>query len=327
MQRREFITLLGGASSLAWPLAARAQQPRRLPTVGYMGSQARSDQNRWTDAFVQKMRELGWVDGSTVTIQYRWAEGSGARAAEIAAEFVRLKVDVIVTNGTTMIIAAKRATSDVPIVFAAAGDPVGTGLVASLGRPGGNVTGNSLQASDLAGKHVELLREIRPGFKRLAILVNVDSPNAVIQLQEAQAAARTLGVSVDVMEIRRADDIAPAFGGAKAGAEALFVMNDPLVIENRIRINSLAIAAALPTVYAFREFVDTGGLMSYGPHFPDLFRRASEYVDKILRGAKPADLPVQQPTRFELIVNLKTAKALGLTVPPALLARADEVIE
>jgi putative ABC transport system substrate-binding protein len=226
-----------------------------------------------------------------------------------------------------MINAAKRATSVVPIVFAAAGDPVGTGLVASLGRPGGNVTGMSLQASDLAGKHVELLREVRPGLKRLAILVNVDSPNAVIQMQEAQAAARTLGVAVDVMEIRRADDIAPAFDGAKGGAEALFVMNDPLVIAHRARINSLALAAALPTVYAFREFVDTGGLMSYGPHFPDLFRRSSEYVDKILRGAKPSDLPVQQPVKFELVINLKTATKLGLTVPSSLLARADEVIE
>jgi putative ABC transport system substrate-binding protein len=325
MKRRDLL-VLGGAAAM-WPLAAVAQQPKRLPTVGFMGSQARSDQNRWTDAFVQRMRELGWVDGSTVTIEFRWAEGSGARAAEIAAEFVRLKVDVIVTNGTTMINAAKRATSVVPIVFAAAGDPVGTGLVASLGRPGGNVTGMSLQASDLAGKHVELLREVRPGLKRLAILVNVDSPNAVIQMQEAQAAARTLGVAVDVMEIRRADDIAPAFDGAKGGAEALFVMNDPLVIAHRARINSLALAAALPTVYAFREFVDTGGLMSYGPHFPDLFRRSSEYVDKILRGAKPSDLPVQQPVKFELVINLKTATKLGLTVPSSLLARADEVIE
>jgi putative tryptophan/tyrosine transport system substrate-binding protein len=325
MRRREFIALLGGAAAL--PLAARAQQATKLPTVGFLGSQTQSDQSRWTEAFVRRLRELGWVEGRTVAIEYRWAESSAARAAEAAAEFVRLKVDVILTNGTTMVIAAKRATSVVPIVFAAAGDPVGTGLVASLGRPGGNVTGMSVQASDLAGKHIELLQEVRPRLKRLAILVNVDSANAVIQMREAEAAAVALGIGVDVWEIRRADDIAAAFDGAKGNADALFVMNEPLVIAQRGRINALALAASLPTVYAFREFVDAGGLMSYGPHFPDMFRRAGEYVDKILRGAKPADLPVQQPTKFELVINLKTANSLGLALPPALLARADEVIE
>lgn len=329
MKRREFISLLGAAaaSSFVWPLAARAQQSGKLPTVGFLGSQGQSTQNRWTDAFVQRLRELGWIEGKTVAIEYRWAEGSGVRAAEAAAEFARLKVDVIVTNGTPMVAAAMRTTSVVPIVFAAAGDPVGTGLVASLGRPGGNVTGMSLQASDLAGKHIELLREVRPGLKRLAILVNVDSANAVIQAREAKAAASTLGINAIVLEIRRADDIAPAFDAARGQADALFVMNEPLVISQRARINALAAAAALPTVYAFREFVDAGGLMSYGPHFPDLFRQAGDYVDRILRGAKPADLPVQQPTKFELVINLKTANSLGLTVPPALVARADEVIE
>ena len=273
------------------------------------------------------MRELGWVEGKTVAIEYRWAEGSPDRAAEAAAELIRLKVDIILTNGTNMVAAAKRATSVVPIVFAAAGDPVGTGLVASLGRPGGNVTGMSLQATDLAGKHIELLREVRPGLKRMAILVNVGSANAVIQMREAQAAAATLGIGVDVLEIRREEDITPAFAAIKGDAEALFVMNEPLVIGQRARINALALAASLPTVYAFREFADSGGLMSYGPHFPDMFRRAAEYVDKILRGASPANLPVQQPTQFELVINLKTAKSLGLALPPALLARADDVIE
>jgi putative ABC transport system substrate-binding protein len=324
MRRREFIAGLGGAAT--WPLLVRAQ-PSTMPLIGFLGSQTPSGQKLWTDAFVQRVRELGWVDGRNVRIEYRWAEGSGPRSAEFAAEFIKLKADVIVTNGTPMILAAKRATSVIPIVFAAAGDPVGTGLVASLNRPGANLTGLSLQASDLAGKHIELLREARPGIKRLGILVNVESPNTATQLREAQAAASTLGVEVVVLEIRAAKDIAPAFDKAKGQVEALFVLNEPLVIANSARINALAIAGGLPTVYAFREFVDTGGLMSYGPHFPDLFRRAGEYVDKILRGAKPAELPVQQPTKFELVINLKTAKALGLEISSALLARADEVIE
>ena len=325
MRRREVIALIGSAA--AWPLAAQAQQAAKLPTVGFLGSQTQSDQKLWTGAFVQRLRELGWVEGKTVAIEYRWAEGSPDRAAEAAAELIRLKVDIILTNGTNMVAAAKRATSVVPIVFAAAGDPVGTGLVASLGRPGGNVTGMSLQATDLAGKHIELLREVRPGLKRMAILVNVGSANAVIQMREAQAAAATLGIGVDVLEIRREEDITPAFAAIKGDAEALFVMNEPLVIGQRARINALALAASLPTVYAFREFADSGGLMSYGPHFPDMFRRAAEYVDKILRGANPANLPVQQPTPIELVINLKTAKSLGLALPPALLARADDVIE
>jgi putative ABC transport system substrate-binding protein len=326
IKRREFMTLIGGAAALASPLAARAQ-PGKLPTIGFLGSQDQAGQKPWTDAFVQRLRELGWIEGRTVAIEYRWAAGSGARAAEIAAEFVRLKVDVILTNGTSMILASKKATSTIPIVFAAAGDPVGTGLVANLSKPGGNVTGLSLQATDLASKHIELLREVRPGLSRLAIIVNVGSPNTAPQLQEAKAAAPALGVSVAVLEIRRAEDIAPAIAAAKELGDALFVLNDPLVIQHRARINELAIAARLPTVYAFREFVDSGGLMSYGPHFPDQFRRAGDYVDRILRGAKPGDIPVEQPTRFELIVNMKTAKALGLTVPESFLLRADEVIE
>jgi putative ABC transport system substrate-binding protein len=326
MKRREFITLLGGTAA-AWPLTARAQLAGKTPTIGFLGSQSQSSQKPWTDAFVQRLRGLGWIDGRTVAIEYRWADGIGSRAAEFIAEFVRLKVDVIVTNGTPMVLAAKRATSTIPIVFAATGDPVGAGLVTNLRHPGGNVTGLSLQASDLAGKDIELLREVRPGFSRLAIIVNISSANTVSQLREAQAAARTLGIAVDVLEIRHAEDIGPAFEAAKARAQALFVLNDPLVISQRARINELAIAAGLPTVYALREFADSGGLISYGPHFPDLFRRAAEFVDKILRGAKAGDIPVEQPTKFELVINLKTARALGITVPPTLLARADEVIE
>jgi ABC-type uncharacterized transport system substrate-binding protein len=324
VNRREFITLLGGAAA-AWPLAARAQQPGKLPTIGYLGGGGSINQRAWVDAFVQRMRELGWIEGRTVVIEYRWAEGRSERAAEIAAEFVRLKADVIVTDGTPSIVAAKQATSVIPIVFAAAGDPVGSGLVASLARPGGNVTGLSVQAADLAGKRLEILREVIPGLRRLAILARTGSPTA--QRREAQAAAHTLGLEVVSAEIRRAEDIAPAFDALKARADALYVFGDPLMATNRIRINTLAQGARLPTIYSQREFVEAGGLMSYGPNFPDLHRRAAEYVDKILRGAKPGDIPVEQPTKFDLVINLTTAKALGLTVPDSLLARADEVIE
>jgi ABC-type uncharacterized transport system substrate-binding protein len=324
VKRREFITLLGGAAA-TWPLAARAQQPGKLPTIGYLGGGGSINQRAWVDAFVQRMRELGWIEGRTVVIEYRWAEGRSERAAEIAAEFVRLKADVIVTDGTPSIVAAKQATSVIPIVFAAAGDPVGSGLVASLARPGGNVTGLSVQAADLAGKRLEILREVIPGLRRLAILARTGSPTA--QRREAQAAAHTLGLEVVPAEIRRAEDIAPAFDALKARADALYVFGDPLMATNRIRINTLAQGARLPTIYSQREFVEAGGLMSYGPNFPDLHRRAAEYVDKILRGAKPADLPVEQPTKFDFVVNLTTAKALGLEIPPSLLARADEVIE
>ena len=311
MKRREFITLLGGAAA-AWPLAARAQQPAKLPTIGFLGASTPSAESQWAAAFVQRLRELGWIEGRTVAIEYRWAEGRSERFAEIAAEFVRLKVDVIVTAGTAAVLAAKQATSVIPIVFAAAGDPVGTGLVASLARPGGNVTGLSIQATDLAGKRLELLREVVPGLRRLAIMANVGYPAAVLEMGEVQAAARTLGLEVATLEIRRAEDIAPAFEALKGRADALYVCADPLVTTNRIRINTLALGARLPTMHGVREYVEAGGLMSYGPNFPDLFRRAADYVDKILRGAKPADIPVEQPTKFDLVINLTTAKALGL---------------
>jgi putative ABC transport system substrate-binding protein len=223
--------------------------------------------------------------------------------------------------------AAKQATSSIPIIFAVASDPVGTGVVASLARPGGNVTGVSLQKTDLAGKRLELLREVAPGLHRLAVLFNVGNSGVVLEMREAQAAARTLGLEVATSEIRRAEDIAPAFEALKGRAEALYVCGDPLVDTNRIRIITLALAARLPTISDFREYVEAGGLMSYGPNFPDLFRRAAEFVDKILRGAKPDDLPVEQPTKFDLVINLTTAKALGLTIPESFLLRTDEVIE
>jgi putative ABC transport system substrate-binding protein len=267
------------------------------------------------------------VDGRNLAIEYRWAEGRNERYAENAAELVRFKVDVIVTSGTPPTLAAKQATAVIPIVFAAAGDPVGTGLVASLARPGGNVTGLSTQTAETASKRLELLREIVPGLSRLAIMCNVGNPISLLELGEAQAAARALGLEVTTSELRRAEDISPAFDALKGRADALYVCTDPLVNTHRIRINTLALAARLPTIYLFREYVEAGGLMSYGANVPDLFRRAADYVDKILRGGKPADIPVEQATKFDLIINLTTAKALDRLIPESFLVRADEVIE
>jgi putative ABC transport system substrate-binding protein len=326
VKRRQFITLLGGAA--AWPLTARAQQPMaKLPTIGFLGAATPSAWSQRVAAFVQRLRELGWTEGRTVVVEYRWAEGRSERFLEIAAEFAQLKVDVIVAAGTPAVLAAKQATSVVPIVFVGAGDPVGTGLVASLPRPGGNITGLSAQTTDTVGKRLELLRELMPGIRRLAIMGNVDNPVSVLEMREIGAACTSLGLEVDALEIRRTADIVPAFEALKRGAEALYVQADPLVIANQIRINTLALGMRLPTMHGLREYVEAGGLMSYGPNFPDLFRRAADFVDKILRGAKPSDIPVEQPTKFELVINLITAKALGLEIPPTLLARADEVIE
>jgi putative tryptophan/tyrosine transport system substrate-binding protein len=325
--RRKFLATLGGAAA-AWPLAARAQQARP-PTIGFLGVDA-TVWAPWTAAFVARLAQLGWIEGRTIAIEYRWSEGRAERDAEIAAEFVRLKVDVIVTNAPA-VAALKKATAIIPIVFPIAVDPVGGGLVASLARPGGNVTGLSLQSPDLAGKRVELLREVVPWLSRFAILVDVGYPAAVLERSEVQAAARTLRLETVPLEIRRAEDIAPAFEALKAQrnaqADALYVVGNALTVANRTRINTLALGARLPTIFTSRNQAQAGGLMSYGPNIPDLFRRAANYVDKILRGAKPTDIPVEQPTKFDLVINLITAKALGLEVPPTLLARADEVIE
>ena len=326
MKRREVITLLSGAAA-TWPLAARAQQPAKVPTIGYLSANTPSADSHRNAAFVQRLHELGWIEGRTIAIEYRWAEGRAERYVEIAAEFVRLKVDVIVTTGAAAIVTAKQATSVIPIVFAAAGDPVGTGLVASLARPGGNVTGLSLQTTDLVSKRLELLREVVPGLRRLAILANVGSPIGVLEMREVQASAGTLGLEVTTSEIRRAEDISPAFDALKGRVDALYVVADSLVTTNRIRISILAVGARLPTMHGTWDNVEAGGLMSYGANFPDLYRRAAEYVDKILSGAKPGDIPVQQPTKFDLVINLTAAKVLGLMIPEAFLLRADEVIE
>jgi putative ABC transport system substrate-binding protein len=323
MRRREFISLIGSAA--AWPLAVRAE-PSKLSTIGFLSTSTPSAWSRFVPAFVQRLRDLGWIEGRNVAIEYRWAEGRTERYTEIATEFVRLKVDVIVTTGGA-VFAVKQVTSVIPIVFALALDPVGSGMVTSLARPGGNVTGLSLQSTDLSSKRLELLREIVPGLRRLAILSNASYPAAVVEMGEVQAAARSLGFEVVTPEIRRAEDIAPAFEALKGQAQALYLSPDPLVFTHRIQISNLALSAGLAVISFAREYVEVGALLSYGPNYVELFRNAAEYVDKILRGTKPGDLPVQQPTRFELVINLKTAKALGLTVPPSLLTRADEIIE
>jgi putative ABC transport system substrate-binding protein len=324
MKRREFISLIGSAS-VAWPLAARAQQAGKPPTIGFLGADA-SAFSPWTAAFVQRLGELGWIEGRTIAIEYRWSEGRPERISEIAAEFVRLKVDVIVTTGFATAV-VKQATAVIPIVFAITNDPVGGGLAASLARPGGNVTGLSLQATDLASKRLELLRAVVPRLRRLAVMGYVGSLETVLEMDEVQAAARTLGLEIVPLEIRHADDIDPAFAALKPQVDALYIALGALVAANRARIVSFALSARLPSIFGARDYVQAGGLMSYGPNFPDLFRRAADLVDKILHGAKPGDIPIEQPTKFELVVNLTTAKALGLTIPESFLSFADEVIE
>jgi putative ABC transport system substrate-binding protein len=315
------------SGAAAWPLTAHGQQRAKLPVVGFLGASTASAGNQWAAAFAQRLRDLGWIEGQTVAIEYRWADGRNERVSEIASELVRLKVSVIITYGNTTAAAIKQTVTTIPIVFAAAGDPVGTGLVASLARPGGNVTGLSIQQTDLAGKRLEILRDLLPNLHTLAILANGGSPNAVLEMGEADSAARRSGLAVVRSEVRKTEDFAPAFDALKGRAEAIYVCTDPLITTNRLGINTLALGVRLPTMHGFREFVEAGGLMSYGPNFPDLFRRAAEYVDKILRGTTPADLPVEQPTKFDLVINLTTAKALGLTIPEPFLLRANAVIE
>jgi putative ABC transport system substrate-binding protein len=324
VRRRDFIAFGGGAA--AWSFAARAQ-PSRVPTIGFLGPTAREAWTSWTKAYVDRLAELGWVDGRTVKIDYRWANGQIEAARELALELAALKVDLIVTSGSATR-PAMNATSQIPIVFALASEPVTTGYVASLARPGGNVTGLSLEAPDLGGKRLGFLREAAPAAHRLAVLTDVAYLASVLDLDRVKAAAPALGFEPVPVEIRRAEDIEPAFAGLEGRADAMYVCSaDPLINNNRDRINTLALSARLPTVYAERPYAEGGGLISYGPNVPNMFKRAAEYSDKILKGAKPADLPVEQPNTFELVVNLKTAKALGLTIPQTLIATADEVIE
>jgi len=309
------------------PLAARAQQPARPPTIEFLGASTPSAMRDMVAAFVARLHELGWMEGRNIAIEYQWAEGRTERFAEISSDFVRLKVDVIVTHGTAAVAAAKRATTVIPIVFASVGDPVGAGLVTSLARPGGNITGLSIQQSDAAPKRLELLREVVPRLRRLAIVANVDSRSSVLDMIEIRDRAGALGLRPFTIEIRSAEQIEPAIEALKGKADALYVVADPLFFTNRTKISARAMDLRLPTMCNFREYTAAGCFVSHGPNYLDLFRRAATYVDKILRGAKPADLPVEQPTKFELVINLKTAKALGLTIPQSVLVRADEIIE
>jgi putative ABC transport system substrate-binding protein len=329
MKRRDFHKLIGGAVASSLPAyAACAQQAGKLPTVGFLIPGTPDSYRQKVAAALMRLRELGWIEGRTVAIEYRWAEGRGERFDEIAAEFVRLKVDVIFSaGGTPPVVAARKATSEIPIIFVSAGDPVGSGLVASLARPGRNVTGVSNQTGDIAGKRVELLRELLPDLRRLAILVTADNGAAISEMHEVQRAAGTLGIETVPGLVRNAEDIAAAVDTLKNHADALYVVIDPLVSTHPAEIGALSLEAKIPTMHGSREFVEAGGLISYGANLPALWRRSADYIDKILRGAKPANVPVEQPTEFDLIINLRTAKAFGLAVPSALLARADEVVE
>jgi putative tryptophan/tyrosine transport system substrate-binding protein len=326
MRRREFITLLGSAAA-AGPLTARAQQRAR---IGYLGTSTPSLERHLVDAFRQKLRELGNVEGENIAIDYRWAEGQDERLPTLATELVRLKPDVIVTSGTPGTLAAKQATKTIPIVFASSGNPVQGGLVASYARPGGNVTGFTILGPDLEGKRLELLKETVSGLSRVAVIWNPTNPGlARGYYQQMQAAATTLGVTIQtVAEVRRADDLKNAFSTiAGRRPDGLVVLADRLLLAHRMQIVHFAATDRLPGIYPYREYVDAGGLMSYAPSNIDLFRRTAVYVDKILKGTKPADLPVEEPVKFDLVVNIRVAKAIGLEVSPTLLARADEVIE
>ena len=327
MRRREFITLLGGAA--VWPLAARAQQMGKVPRIGYLGSSSPSLEPHFVEAFRQKLRELGHIEGENIAIEYRWAEGQDRRLPELATELVRLQPNVIVTAGTPGALAAMQATKTIPIVMASSGDPVGAGLVTSLARPGGHVTGFTIVGPQIEGKRLDLLKEAVPELSRVAVLWNPSYPASVSYFNTIENAGRTLRISLDpVAEVRRADELDNAFFAiASARPRALLVVADRFLLAHRKRIVEFAVAKRLPGMFPYREYVEAGGLMSYAPSNIELFRGAATYVDKILKGAKPGDLPVQEPTKLELIVNLKTSKAIGLTVPESFLLRADELIE
>jgi putative ABC transport system substrate-binding protein len=324
MRRRQFVSLLGGAAA-AWPLTGRAQQSAKVFRIGYLSPSS------FTEIFTaasEALGRLGWIEGKNVVFERRYANDRLDRLPELAAELVGLNVDVIIAAGTLAPLAAKRATSTIPIVMTAAGDPVGSGLVASLARPGGNVTGMSLMAPDLGGKRLEMLKSVIPRLSRVAVLWNAANPYSALVLKETQTAGQTLGIEIQSVEVRGSDHFDGAFEAARRlRPDAFIVVEDPLTVSHRKLIANFAASSRLPAIYGLKEFVEAGGLMSYGADLADSYRRVAGYVDKIFKGAKPADLPVQQPTKFELVINLKTAKALGLTFPITLLGRADEVIE
>ncbi len=325
MKRREFISLLGGAA--AWPLAARAQQPARVPRIGFLhyGSPGPSPE---VDAFRQGLRDLGYSEGQNITIEYRFAGGRVGQLAELAAELVGLKPDVIVTPTTPASVAAKQATSTIPIVIAGVADAVGAGLVANFARPGGNITGLTSISAELGGKRLELLRGVAPNCSRVAVLHNPADRSNVLVVKQLQEAAPALGLTLQTLEVREPGEFEGAFAAmTRERADALFGAAGVLTYEHRNAVVDLAAKSRIPAMWGHRQFVDVGGLMSYAVNFYDQCRQAATYVDQILKGAKPGDLPVQQPTKFEFIINLKTAKTLGLEFPPTLLALADEVIE
>ena len=324
MERREFIRGLCSGIA-AWPLAAYAQQGAEPRRIGILGADA-TVWKPWMAAFVTRLRELGWIVGANITIEYRWAEGSSRRISEIAAEFLRQDVDVIVTYGSAVPL-LKQATTAIPIVFAVAFDPVRDGLVQSLSRPGGNVTGMSIQQLDLVGKRLELLRAAIPQLHRLAILADAGDAEPMLEADRVKSAAQEFGLEAARLGIWQPQDIAPAFEAIRNKADALYVVSDALIAANRAHIIKLALSAHLPTILSYDDYVEAGGLMSYGPNYADLFRRAADMVDKILHGTKPGDIPVEQPTKFDFAINIKTAAGLGLTMPPSLLATADEVIK
>jgi len=327
MKRRAFVSAVG-MSVLAAPLRLAAQQPQRVPRVGYLFSFTPAEARHLWEACRQGLRELGYVEGQNIVLEPRWADGRHERLPELAADLVRLKVDVIVSSATPASRAAKAATSSIPIVIVAVGEPVKVGLVASLARPGGNVTGLSLLTTELSGKRLELLAQVVRNMHRVAILMNPDNPISTVFLEETRVAAQKLRVQLQLLEARNPGDMERVFDAA-AGERAagLIVFDDPVIWSYRKQVVALAAKRRLPVVYGYRDFVDDGGLMSYGPDRVDHYRRTAVYVDKILRGAKPADLPVEQPTKFELVINVKTAKALGLAIPQSLLVRADQIIQ
>jgi putative ABC transport system substrate-binding protein len=327
MRRREFIRLLGGAAA-AWPLAARAQQPAKVARIGFLGNSTAALEANLVGPFRDGLRELGYEEGRDIVIEYRWADGRYERFPALIAELIALKVDAIVTAGTPASLAVKKATTTIPLVMVAVGDPVATGLVASLARPGGNITGLTSISVEMEGKRLELLREVVPKVSHIAVLWNAASPIQVIEEGEVRAAARVLGIKMLSLGVRTREEIDDALATIiRERPDALLVLADRLFLHHRTRIMDFAAQERLPGVHAYRELVEAGGLMSYGPSYADMHRRAAAYVDKILKGAKPADLPVERPVKFELVVNLKAAKALGLTIPPSVIFRADEVIE
>jgi putative ABC transport system substrate-binding protein len=321
MRRREFIVLLGAS---VWPFTTCAAEGK-LRTIGVLGANALAF-TPWVAAFAERIHELGWIEGRNVAIERRWSEGRRERDAEIAAEFVRLKVDVIVTYGHAVPV-VRQVTATIPVVFAIAVDPLGTGIVSNLSRPGGNVTGMSMQQVEIGGKRFELFREIVPGLRRLAIMFDGGYAGSVRESEEVQTVARKLGLEVTLHEFRRAEDFAPIFDAIKTSADAVYIIESDLLVSHRALIVALALKARLPTTFSNPDSARAGGLIAYGPNIPALFRRAADQVDKILRGANPGDLPVEQPTKFDPVLNVRTAKVLGLTIPDKLLALADEVIE